>query len=104
SSNGGFSRGTSLDAGKTQRRLGRTLSVGMRTQPFQGWKRKPPGPRVAAVGNPGLDDATPSGVNARCPNQVAAYQYTGLCSATLDWTTQPFQGWDATMPNTQGSR
>src|SRR5262249_48398603 len=22
------------------------------------------------------------------------------CSATLDWTTQPFQGWDATMPNT----
>src|SRR5262249_12930812 len=100
------------------------------TQPFQGWKPKPPGPRVAADGNPGLDDATPSGLNARCPNQVAAYQYTGFvlqpwtgrrnpfrvgmrqCQrpnvaaspATLACTTQPFQGWDAIMPNSQGSR
>src|SRR5262249_1332729 len=92
-------------------------SVASIAQPLQGWKPKPPGPRVAAHGNPGLDDAAPSGLETEtawpqgsrgrqpwagrrnpfgveCAMSKSASRIPvhWVCSATLGWTTQPLHG------------
>src|SRR5262249_49342688 len=43
----------------------RTATLGYTTQPLRGWKLRPRLPRVAADGNPGLHDATPSGLETQ---------------------------------------
>src|SRR5262249_1718793 len=53
---------------------------------------KPRLPRVAADGNPGLGDATPSGLES----QDRAYPGQPQ-TATLGWATQPLQGWHSAL-------
>jgi len=79
---------------------GCSATLGWTTQPFQGWKPKRPGPRVAADGNPGLDDATPLGLKLRTQNST----FPGLDDATpsglkLRIQNSTFPGLDDATPS-----